>query len=143
MQRTTWIRNHLIALLAALALGAPVAAAQDAPAPGGLTIREVQVGTALTDGLVASPTTTIPRTAGRIFAVIRLDNPSREATTIQVSLERTGGPASGGFTLDIPAQPRYRTVARFGSNHPAGEYRIVIRSADGAELQSVTITITE
>jgi hypothetical protein len=139
MQRTTWIRNHLIALFAALALGAPVAAAQE----GGLTIREVQVGTALENGLVASPTTSIPRTAGRIFAVIRLDNPSREATTIQVSLERAGGPSSGGFTLDIPAQPRYRTVARFGSNHPPGEYRIVIRSADGAELQSVTITITE
>ncbi|MEZ4340384.1 MAG: hypothetical protein R3B82_27505 [Sandaracinaceae bacterium] len=142
MHRRTWIRNHLFVLFASLAIGAPVAAAQDGT-PSGVSIREVQIGTALENGLVASPTTSIPRGAGRIFAVIRLDNPSREATTIQVALERTGGPSSGGFTLDIPARPRYRTVARFGSDHPPGQYRIVIRSADGTELQSVEITITE
>ncbi len=142
MQRRTWIHTHLFAFLMALAIGAPVASAQDG-APAALTIREVQIGTALENGLVASPTTSIPRSAGRIFAVIRLDNPSREATTIQVALERAGGPSSGGFSLDIPARPRYRTVARFGSDHPPGQYRIVIRTADGTELQSVEITITE
>lgn len=143
MQRRTWIRHHLLVLAASLAIGAPVAAAQDDAPAEGLSIREVQIGTALENGLVASPTTSIPRGAGRIFAVIRLNNPSREATTIQVALERADGPASGGFSLDIPARPRYRTVARFGSDHPPGQYRIVIRTADGDTLQSVDITITE
>ncbi|MCB9595394.1 MAG: hypothetical protein H6719_21925 [Sandaracinaceae bacterium] len=140
MQRRTWIRSFFI--LGTLLAIAPVAAAQDGEA-GGINIREVQVGTALEGGLVASPTTSISRTAGRIFAVIRLDNPSRAAGTIQVSLEPVGGPQRGGFTLDIPARPRYRTVARFGASHPPGQYRIVIRNEAGAELESVTITITE
>ena len=57
--------------------------------------------------------------------------------------EATARLRRAGFTLDIPARPRYRTVARFGASHPPGQYRIVIRNEAGAELESVTITITE
>ena len=135
MTRRTWIPTALTFTLA-LALAA-AAAAQDE----GITITEVQVGTAVTGGTIASPTTTIARDAGRIFAVIRLNNPSREAGELNVTLESAEGRRRGGLDLSIPAQPRYRTVARFGSNHPPGEYRIVIRHGERV-LETVTITIT-
>ncbi len=141
MRRRSWI--HTIMVLGALGSIAPVAAAQDDEAPPtGLRVREVQIGTSLERGLVTDPQTSIARDAGRIFAVIRLDNPSREETTIRVAIERVDGPRRGGFSLDVPPRRRYRTVARFGSSHPPGRYRIVIRTAEGVELESVELTIT-
>jgi len=120
----------------------PMALAQD---EGGdaIEIREVQLGTSLEDGLVTEPQTEFRRTDARIYAVIRLNNPSRAAGAIRVALEPAGGPARRGFALDVPARPRYRTVARFGAAHPPGDYRIVIRTEDGSELESVSLTITE
>ena len=141
MRRRSWIRTLLV--LGTLPLIAPVAAAQEEEAPAGLSVREVQVGTSLEGGLVTDPQSSIARDAGRIFAVIRVTNPSREETTIRVAIERVDGPHRGGFSLDIPARRRYRTVARFGSAHPPGRYRIVIRTDDGTELESVELTITE
>jgi len=142
MQRRTWIRSF--ALFGIVTMIAPAAVAQEEGAePEGLNIREVQVGTALVGGLVAEPQLTISRDAGRIFAVVRLNNPSREATTIRVSFEHAEGPHRGGVSLDIPARRRYRTVARFGAAHPPGRYRVVIRTEDGVELGSVDVTITE
>jgi len=127
----------------ALSAIAPMAAAQDDEVPAGLSIREVQLGTSLERGLVTEPQTSIARDAGRIYAVIRLNNPSREDTTIRVAIERIDGPHRNGFSLEVPARRRYRTVARFGSAHPAGRYRIVIRTEEGEELESVELTITE
>ena len=141
MIRRTWIRSTAVfALVTALT---PMAFAQDDEGDDTIEIREVQLGTQLEDGLVSEPQTEFSRTDGRIYAVIRLNNPSREAGSIRVALEPAGGPERRGFALDIPARPRYRTVARFGAAHPPGQYRIVIRTEDGTELESVALTITE
>jgi hypothetical protein len=138
MNTHTSTRRFVLAALVALLVPA-AASAQDE----GLVITEVQIGTRLESGLVAEPQTTISRHAGRIYAVVRLRNPSREATEIRVSFEHADGPERPGASLDIPARRRYRTVARFGSSHPPGRYRVVVRDAEGVELTSVEIEITQ
>jgi len=141
MIRRTWIRSLAgFALVTALT---PLALAQDDEGADTIEIREVQLGTSLEEGLVTEPQTEFSRADGRIYAVIRLNNPSREAGSIRVALQPADGPDRRGFALDIPARPRYRTVARFGATHPPGDYRIVIRTEDGTELESVSLTITE
>ncbi|MGE0784758.1 MAG: hypothetical protein AB7S26_03645 [Sandaracinaceae bacterium] len=135
---------RLAALSLALTLAPLSAAAQEGNAPsGGLSVTEVQLGTALEGGRIATPGTEFSRSAGRLFAVVRLTNPSGEATSIRVSFERVDGPAADGVSLDIPATRRYRTVARTGTGRPAGRYRCVVRDAAGAELASVEYTLTE
>ncbi|HHH31000.1 MAG TPA: hypothetical protein ENK57_22010 [Polyangiaceae bacterium] len=141
MRRSSWVHRVLFTF-GALTLAVPLAAAQEADAAPP-SVREMQVGTHLEAGLVAAPQTTISRDAGRIYAVVRLNNPSRQAGSIRVALERVGGPHQNGFSLEIPARRRYRTVARFGAAHPPGRYRIVVRTEGGTELESVEITITE
>lgn len=132
------------ALTAIVALAPLGALAQDeAEAPDGLSVTELQIGTALERGVVSEPLTSISRSAGRIYAVVRVQNPAREATNIRVAIERVGGSAARGFSLDIPARRRYRTVARFPSTRPAGQYRVVVRTEDGRELSSTELTITE
>lgn len=135
---------HRTVLIACVLSIAPSAYAQEDQAPAeGLAITEVVLGTSLENGLVTNPQTSFSRTAGRIFAVIRLTNPARTATRIRVAIERVDGTRQNGLSLDIPAQPRYRTVARFGASHPPGRYRVVVRTDSGTELQSVELTITE
>jgi hypothetical protein len=92
----------------------------------------------------AAPVTTISRADGRFFVTIRITNPARTATSIKVSVERPGAaPSAGARELAIPAQARYRTVARFPASRPAGHYRIVVRDAAGAELSALEFDVTE
>jgi len=141
---TTHRPLRLACALCALFALAPLAHAQDDDTPPtGLQVTEVLLGTSLERGRVTNPQTEFSRTDQRIYAVIRLQNPSREATSIRVAIERVDGPHRGGFSLDVPARRRYRTVARFGAAHPAGRYRVVVRTEDGTQLQSVELTITE
>ena len=143
MKRLASSIRHALAVACVLSI-TTAAHAQEQGAPAeGLNVTEVQVGTSLENGLVTSPQTSISRTAGRIFAVIRLANPASEATSSRVAFERVDGTPQNGLALDVPAQRRYRTVARFGASHPPGRYRVVIRTEDGTELQSVELTITE
>lgn len=132
------------ALFASILALTPLAQAQDESPPSeGLDVFEVLLGTSLENGRVTSPETSFSRSGGRIFAMIRLRNPARQATTIRVAIERVDGPHRSGVSLDIPGTRRYRTVARFGSQRPPGRYRCVIRTEDGTELESVELTITE
>ena len=146
---TTKTLRHARGLLTLILLAlAPLAhaSAQDegaAPAPTGLSVSETQLGTSLASGVVETPATTFSRSDGRLYAVIRVENPAAEATEIRVSLEPVDGAARPGFTLQIPARRRYRTVARFSTAQRAGRYKVVVRSSDGTELSSTELTISE
>lgn len=131
-------RLFAVMLVASSALAA-LAQAQD----GELSVSEVQLATQLENGHAVSPTTTFSHADGRIYAVVQVQNPSREETSIRVSIEPVDGPARSGYELDIPARPRYRTVARMSTNRAPGRYRCVVRTADGRELASVELTVTE
>jgi len=118
------------------------ALAQDAtPAPGALVVSELILSkTADT----TAPVTSITRADGSVFVTVRVANPARVATSIKVSIEAPGAaPSAGARELAIPAQARYRTVARFPARRPAGHYRVVVRDAAGAELSALEFDITE
>jgi hypothetical protein len=130
-------------LVAALMLGGAVTGAVAEAQDEELTVTEVQLANQVEAGVAVSPTTTFARDSGRVFAVVRLENPSRTATRVVVSFEPVEGTSrSRGLTLDVPAQPRYRTVARFSPNRAPGRYRCVVRTESGRELASVEVTIT-
>lgn len=130
----------LASIVSVAAFEASRAAAQESE----LSVTEIQLASSLEDGQVAAPTTSFTRADGRIYAVVRLSNPSREATNIRVTFEPLdGGTARGGITLPIPAQSRYRTVARVTTSRPAGRYACVVRTEDGRELGRVELTLAE
>jgi hypothetical protein len=147
-------RGPALAVCLALALGAGIATATLAVPPGtsaqesGLRVTELATarGYAAATGAVDA-TTTFRRTDGRIFVVIRLENPSGAEQDITVAFERAEGtPASGargGVTLHVPASRRYRTVARTSTSRPAGRWRAVVRDGQGNVLQSVEFDVTE
>lgn len=148
MRNTNMIRfaHRLLAgvlVVSAALIGASAEAQEGAPAPTDLTVTEVQLATAVENGQAVSPTTTFARSDGRIFAVIRLANPSSEATSIRVSIEPADGPARQGVSLEVRPQPRYRTVARMSAAQRPGRYRVVVRTEDGRELSSTEVTINE
>lgn len=120
----------------------PLAAAQE-EASTELSVSEVQLGSALERGRVQTPTTSFTHADGRIYAVVQVQNPTRAETRVRVSLERVDGPARTGVLLDIPARPRYRTVARFVARQAPGRYRVVVRTEEGVEISSTELTIAE
>lgn len=136
------------AVMFALVSGSTAALAQDPPAPtpapargGALAVTEIIISK--TNDTTA-PVTTISRADGRFFVTIRLSNPARTEASIKVSIERPGAaPSAGARELAVPAQARYRTVARFPARRPAGHYRIVVRDAAGAELSALEFDVTE
>lgn len=136
--RTT--HRFLVASLLALSALASSAQAQDTAE---LSVSEVQLATALENGVAVSPATSFSRADGRIYAVIRLENPSSAATSVRVALEPVDGASRAGVSLDVPARRRYRTVARFSAGQRPGRYRCVVRTEDGRELASVELTVTE
>ncbi|GAB5543759.1 MAG: hypothetical protein SangKO_035190 [Sandaracinaceae bacterium] len=130
--------------LCAASFGAspPLAAAQE-EASTELSVSELQLGSALERGRVQTPTTSFTHADGRIYAVVQVQNPTRAETRVRVSLERVDGPARSGVLLDIPARPRYRTVARFVARQAPGRYRVVVRTEEGVEISSTELTIAE
>ncbi len=71
-------------------------------------------------------------------------NPSREATSIKVMMRRADQERGGhGIELEIPARPRYRTVARFTTRRAPGAYQVIVTDVEGNELSSVNLTITD
>lgn len=129
-------------LVAALVVGGSVAGAEAHAQTADLSVSELQLSNQLQEGVAVEPTTTFSRQGGNIYAVVRVQNPSRAATRIVVSLVPVDGEARGGTTLEVPARPRYRTVARFSAARTPGRYRCVVRTEDGRELSSVEITIS-
>ncbi len=124
-------------------------AAQEGGAEGGATasasgleITELVLSKGVEGGTPVEPTNRFSRSDGRVFATIRLNNPSRTETTIRVAFVREGATGSGGVELTIPAQPRYRTLARTGTRGP-GRYRVVVYDAAGVELSSASYEVVE
>lgn len=134
-----------LALTLGLALSALAPArAQDAA----LTVAEISTARAYTAAEGATdPTTTFSRTDGRVFVVVRIENPARTEQDIRVAFERAEGTAAagtrGGVALHIPASPRYRTVARTSTNRAPGRWRAVVRNAEGEVIGQVEFEITE
>jgi hypothetical protein len=120
------------------------AAAQDAD----LRVTEMTTsrGYAAATGPV-DPVQSFRRTDGRVFVVIRLENPTGAEQDITVAFERAEGTpaagARGGVTLHVPASRRYRTVARTSTSRAAGRWRAVVRDSSGEVLQTVEFDITE
>lgn len=163
--RISKVRAALASLLCVAALtlgGAPASAdppegsapreargAQEAGAAGeavdGLRITEIVLARGVESGNAVGPGTSFSTADGRVFAVIRLENATGAETQVRVTFERAdrelaaGG--SGGVTLDVPARPRYRTVARTGTRAP-GRYRVVVRSSAGNVIGTAEYEIT-
>lgn len=116
--------------------------AADAPSSD-LKVVSIEVGEELEKGRPVNPATSFSESTQRLYVVVRVENPQREETELRVAFEKQGGAATQGVALEIPAQARWRTVARFGGNREAGAYRAVVRSADGKELAAADITISE
>jgi len=131
-------RRSFVAALLLLGLALPAHAQE-----GELSVREIELASTLERGRAVSPTTSFTHADGRIYAVVHLENPSREETTIRVSLEPIEGRPRAGVSLDVPARARYRTVARMSAAQAPGRYRIVVRTEDGRELSSVELTVSE
>ncbi|MEM9069086.1 MAG: DUF2914 domain-containing protein [Myxococcota bacterium] len=128
-----------VGIAAAIVCSTPLSA-QDS----GLEVTEVILSKALENGRPVDPGASFSRRDGRIYCTVRVTNPSRTATTIRVAWERAGGPASStGIELNIPARPRYRTVARTGTGRAAGRYRCVVYDADDRELGAAEYELTE
>ena len=134
-----------LALTLGLALSALAPArAQDAA----LTVAEISTARAYTAAEGATDaTTTFSRTDGRVYVVVRIENPTRAEQDIRVAFERAEGTAApgarGGVALHLPASPRYRTVARTSTNRAPGRWRAVVRNAEGAVIGQVEFEITE
>jgi hypothetical protein len=131
-------------LLASLTLVAAFEAARaSAQEAAELTVTEIQLSSELENGQAVSPATSFARGAGNVYAVVRVQNPSGAETSVRVSFQRIDGEERVGISLPIPARPRYRTVARMSSRHPAGRYRVVVHAPDGREIGSAEFTVTE
>lgn len=125
-----------------LTLAASVVAAQEAES-GALSVSRVVLSKGFADGAPVEETNSFARTDGRIYVRIHLDNPSRVAGQIRVHIVNSEGRGGGGVTLDVPARPRYRSLARFGTGRSAGSYNVVIENEAGEQISSTPLTITE
>ena len=132
----------------ALTVGFALSSLAPAMAQDALTVAEITTARAYTSAEGASdPTTTFRRTDGRVFVVVRIENPARTEQDIRVAFERAEGTAApgarGGVALHIPASPRYRTMARISTNRAPGRWRAVVRNAEGEVIGQVEFEITE
>lgn len=111
-----------------------------------MTITEVYTAARPSRGVEETKTTTFERNKGYIFCYVRIDNPSGNGNEIYVAFEEDSGtPTNGakGIKLRVPPRYRYRTVARTGSNMPAGSYNCVVRSREGEVLEHTGFQVTE
>jgi len=140
-------KKHAFISILGVALAASIAAAQDsgdAEAPEGLAVQEVVLSKALEDGQPVEPGTRFSAADGQVYATVRVQNPSREATSVKVMMRRADQERGGhGIELEIPARPRYRTVARFTTRRAPGSYQVIVTDPEGNELSTTNLTITE
>jgi len=142
MTKKIWTALGVGALLVALPL---VAIAQEGgdSEPVALELVSLTLAKGIEEGQPVDPGDSFARSDGRIFAIVRLTNPSRTETHVRVAWENAEGPERQGMRLQIPAQARYRTVARTGTGRPAGRYRCVVRDASGNVLGQQEFSVTE
>ena len=119
-------------------------AQQQAEEEQGLRISKIVLAKDIDEGQPIEPGTSFSQDDGRVFALIYVDNPEREETTVRVSWQRDGGPHWRGFPLGIPAASRYRTVARtMTSTREPGIYKCVVSDDSGVVLDLAEFKITE
>jgi hypothetical protein len=112
----------------------------------GFSITEVYTATKVSRGVPETKTTTFQRNKGFIYCFVVIDNPSGNGNEILVGFEEAEGQPTKAFRgtkLRIPARYKHRTVARTGSNMPAGQYRCVVRSRTGEVLETTDFQVTE
>ena len=108
-------RRLLVAALLLFGFASSAARAQE----GELSVAEIQLATTLESGRAVAPTTAFTHADGRIYAVVQLENPSREATSVRVSIEPVDGAARRGVSLDVlladvPSVAQYALVGCYG-----------------------------
>ena len=111
-----------------------------------LTVSELSLASSLADGVPETTATSFERAPQWIYCFMRLDNPTREETSVRVTFEPAEGEvarAGGGTRLSVPARAHHRTVARTSANRPAGSYRCVVRDDGGNALRHADFRITE
>ena len=108
-----------------------------------LSVREVALSTAVENGQPVNPKTSFGRSEGRLYVTVHMLNPARTEAEVTVLLRQAGGANRARISLNIPARPRYRTLARFSTNQAPGSYEAVVLGPDGSELNVTTLTITE
>lgn len=122
------------------------AQADPAQAGAALDVTQIQLGKELENGRPVAEMSSFSRADGRIYCVVHLTNTTGAESSVRVAFERAadGEPIdrAGGVELDVPARPRYRTVARTGTGAP-GSYRCVVRDAEGHVLRHAPFQITE
>ena len=152
MTRRDWhptARTMAFGALLALAAPAVVALAQEEAGDEGAALRVTEMLTTkelLEGGAPGERTETFAKSDGRIYCVIRVENPSATETSIRVTFERAEGEPEareGGLSLSILATRRYRTVARTSTAREPGRYRCVARTETGEVLQHVDFSVTE
>jgi hypothetical protein len=131
-----------VGVVVMIAVAASTAVAETAARS--VTVSEIVVARAIVNGVPEAPVTTFTSADQRIYCFVRVENETGGEAAVFVAFERaegTPGPARGGIRLSIPSR-RYRTFARFPNNRPPGQYRCVVRDADGAVLESAQFEIT-
>ncbi|MCA9615966.1 MAG: DUF2914 domain-containing protein [Sandaracinus sp.] len=133
------IRRTFVAV-ALVSLALPLAAQEESASA--LEVTELVLSKGVEGGTPVDPTDRFSRSDGRVYATIRLNNPSRAETTIRVAFVREGASGSRGVELSVPAQPRYRTMARTGTRG-AGRYRVVVYDAEDREIATANYEVVE
>ncbi|MCB9594005.1 MAG: hypothetical protein H6719_14825 [Sandaracinaceae bacterium] len=112
----------------------------------GLTVTELSLGSGVEERQIVDARSTFSRASDeRVYCLVRLDNPEREASGISMTWEATDaeGDAAPARLMNVPAQPRYVTFGFSGTRRRAGRYRCVIRTPSGELLGSAAFDLTE
>jgi hypothetical protein len=110
----------------------------------GLRVSKIVLAKDIDEGQPIEPGASFSQDDGRVFALIYVDNPNREETTVRVSWQREDGPHWRGFPLEIPAVSTYRTVARtMTSTREPGIYKCVVSDDSGVVLDFAEFKISE
>ncbi len=116
----------------------------------GLHLTELTLGPSVENRQIEDPRATFSKADDdRVYCLTRLENPSREATTLYMGWERDDRPAdpddqgAWGRAMNIPAQPRYVTFGYRGTGQRPARYRCVIRDEDGVVLGRANYELTE
>jgi hypothetical protein len=126
---------------------APVKAAS-APAKvekapsGKLTIKRLVVAEGVKGREPVGAATSFKGGAGKIYAFVEIENPSRHEDEIVIAFEPPGGgPSRGNVTLEVGASPRWRTWAFTRTARDSGEWTAVVKNKRGEVLAKTAFEV--
>jgi hypothetical protein len=121
---------------------APVVAA---PAPahlGALHVRRFVIARGVENRAPVEPGTSFHLESGdRLFAFIDAANGTGHGSEVQIDFEQ-GNTRVSEVTLNVPAQPRWRTWGFTRMVHRPGHFTAVVRTLDGRELARSEFDVT-